>query len=561
MIDGTTEADYQKAVGFTVPPDGTLAIAIDGSQVNDDGLVLGAGSRRVDDPRAQHPQLLSESCCIGLLIQSDDNVVQGNYIGTSEDGKTEVSNGTGIEIGSNGNTIGGSGSGEGNVISGNDTYGVHVASAITSVTGNVISGNFIGADVSGNAPLENDVGVSVDHGPGTLIGGATQADGNVIYGQTGIDVDGNSPVESDGSIIRWNNIGIGKDGITGFPLASVWGVGVDSADGVFVADNAIGHFEEGIAVAHSAGVTIVRNAVGTDRGGTTSQRNSLTGIDVRSNSTSVTIGGAPADGNVVRGNPEHGINLVDVNGSMVAGNTITGNGKGGGPADFAGSGDGIRVQGSSNTIGPTNTVTDNGRTSVDAGVRITGSVGSTNNKITQNLISQNAGLGINLGDDGDGLTSNDVGDGDTGPNDLQNFPVLTSASFSESTLSIQYTFQTAPVPVPPSSSSRAPQPHLRERRGRDTPCTPRPSASGATHKGPRQLDHLRAQARRLRLRGRSQPAPPRERIRAARLRHALGRGRHLRLDPPRSRRRSWTRSACKPRTSPPRWSPATATPC
>ena len=48
------------------------------------------------------------------------------------------------------------------------------------------------------------------------------------------------------------------------------------------------------------------------------------------------------------------------------------------------------------------------------------------NPIQRNSIFANVGLGIDLG--ADGVTPNDAGDGDSGPNDLQNFPVLISVS-------------------------------------------------------------------------------------------------------------------------------------
>ena len=60
------------------------------------------------------------------------------------------------------------------------------------------------------------------------------------------------------------------------------------------------------------------------------------------------------------------------------------------------------------------------------------------NAILANSIFSNAGLGIHLGTD-DVVTANDLGDGDTGANNLQNFPVLTSATIGATTTTIQGT--------------------------------------------------------------------------------------------------------------------------
>ena len=70
--------------------------------------------------------------------------------------------------------------------------------------------------------------------------------------------------------------------------------------------------------------------------------------------------------------------------------------------------------------------------------------GGVGNTITQNSINGNQGLGIDLDRDGDGITPNDPGDADTGPNDLQNFPVLSSASADGASLDVAYSLDSKP---------------------------------------------------------------------------------------------------------------------
>ncbi len=88
-----------------------------------------------------------------------------------------------------------------------------------------------------------------------------------------------------------------------------------------------------------------------------------------------------------------------------------------------------------NTIGGTtsqqaNTIAGNS----GEGVIIVGNE-AIGNRILGNLIYGNTDLGIDLAIDG--VTTNDVGDADAGPNALQNFPVLTSALTTGTTVTIK----------------------------------------------------------------------------------------------------------------------------
>lgn len=104
-----------------------------------------------------------------------------------------------------------------------------------------------------------------------------------------------------------------------------------------------------------------------------------------------------AEANIISGNAVEGI-LVTSSGNVIAGNSI-----------------GTDITGASQL--------GNGVGLAYGGVRVESGTG---NRITQNSIAFNYGLGIDLG--GDGVTLNDLGDDDGGANTLQNFPVITGAS-------------------------------------------------------------------------------------------------------------------------------------
>jgi len=172
------------------------------------------------------------------------------------------------------------------------------------------------------------------------------------------------------------------------------------------------------------------NFIGTDLTGMNAFGNSGNGIYI--DSPNNVIGGtAPGTGNVISANRGNGIVIATTNatGNLIQGNLI-------GVAidkttSLSNNLNGVLLtdQSSRSTIGGTatgaeNLIAFNGRN----GITLAAS-GGDRNALLGNVLKANAGLGIDLGDDG--VTPNDATDADAGPNDLQNFPVLTDAKSIE----------------------------------------------------------------------------------------------------------------------------------
>lgn len=141
------------------------------------------------------------------------NEVIGNLIGTNASGADGVPNHWGITIeNAANNTIGGTTPGSRNIISGNYDNGIVIFGG--NATGNVISGNYIGTDVTGEEQLGNGQrGVLIENAPGNVIGGITEGAGNVIAhnGATGVNVVGEDAVSNailSNSIFANDGLGI-----------------------------------------------------------------------------------------------------------------------------------------------------------------------------------------------------------------------------------------------------------------------------------------------------------------------------------------------------------------
>ena len=230
--------------------------------------------------------------------------------------------------------------------------------------------------------------------------------------------------------------GAGADGIT-----------IQSSNSV-IKGLVINRFGERGVLVSGTGNVVEGNFIGTDPSGRVDRGNTDNGVEITQSNN--TIGGASSDKrNLVSGNNGNG---VTTNGNDVANNKVEGNligtGKDGAvPLGNAGSGVRMASGGDNNAVGgatsgAANTIAFNQANGVEILFGEDGNNESTGNRILRNSIFSNAGLGIDLGDDG--FTANDPGDPDIGPNNLQNFPDLFFATASSSSTFVFGTLNSAP---------------------------------------------------------------------------------------------------------------------
>jgi uncharacterized repeat protein (TIGR01451 family) len=275
------------------------------------------------------------------------NAVQGNLIGTDATGKNPLGNGgDGVLImGASGNTIGGTASGAGNIISGNTTDGVGISGAGT--TANLVQGNLIGTDATGTKALANGLqGVSITGAAGNTIGGTTPAARNVISGNgdNGVLIVGTG---ADNDVIQGNLIGTDITGAVALGNAAS-GIFVGDGSGLEVpapgfatkaliggtaagARNVIaGNTEDGIAIVADGATAIVvqGNYIGTDATGEKALGNANNGVLIQDASGN-TIGGTTAAArNVISGNVQGGVVITAFGqtlSSPPSGNLVQGN--------------------------------------------------------------------------------------------------------------------------------------------------------------------------------------------------------------------------------------------
>jgi hypothetical protein len=334
-----------------------------------------------------------------VLDDSSALTLLGNFLGTDPGGTIGLGNSqAGLFLSdSAGNTIGGTAPGGRNLVSDNHLQGIHIEGA--GSRGNHILGNLIGTTVSGDTALGNGSevylgdGIRLEGASYNVIGGPTRAERNVVAGNfdDGIDLhDG-----STHNVVEGNYDGVDATGTK--PLGN-------GADGVYLqnaSDNLIGSAISG-------------------------------------------------DGNVIGSNGYNGVFLYgDSHANTIINNFIGTNARGaqlgnGVVASFA---DGIFLAQFGTPKGPSNNLIISNAIANNAGggivIDLDASGNSVGNSILLNSIHDNGGLPIDLGEDG--VTPNHPGGSQSGPNHLQNYPVLQPPiTNADGTVTLSGTLNAAP---------------------------------------------------------------------------------------------------------------------
>jgi CSLREA domain-containing protein len=358
----------------SLPAAAALQVVLNGGGGAYDGLTFNVTN---GGPSAVRGLVIQNFGQHGIVSQTTNAAnyltVECNYVGTDAAGTGAVGNGgPGILLDASPSNVV-----QHNLISGNGGFGVYVSGA--GASGNMILGNYLGTDLSGTGAVPNSDGVVIT-GPNNIVGGTNAGERNLISGNT--------------------------------------------SDAIF------------ITLASASGNQVLGNYLGTDVTGTLDLGNGADGVALGNGAANNTIGGTTASArNLISGNNRFGLYLF---GGGTTGNKIIGNYIGtdvSGTNPLGNASDGVLLYpDGGNSVGGTNAgegniIAHNGRAGVDL---VAGS--NHNNPILGNSIFGNTGLGIDLSamagtpGEADGLTANDADDADTGANQLQNFPVLSSVS-------------------------------------------------------------------------------------------------------------------------------------
>lgn len=303
-------------------------------------------------------------------------------------------------------------------------------------------------------------------GAGASANGLTISAGNTVierlvinrFTANGIEINGSGfntvkgciiGLDTSGTIARANNIGLAILGssdnvIGGLGIGERNTISANTVEGVLIKA-----LTSPSAIAASRN-RVVSNYIGTDVTGRFDFGNAGFGVNVFGGDLTVIGGATAAERNVISGNNGGGVRIGEATGmnNRIVGNYIgtdvsgtypLGNGGGGGIAP------GVLIENAANNwVGGTATSDSNfiRHNLQNGGVVVVGNP-ATGNRILGNSISENAGLGIDLGNNG--ISPNDPLDIDPGPNNGQNSPQLTLVIVGSSSTTVWGSLNSLPA--------------------------------------------------------------------------------------------------------------------
>ncbi len=383
------------------------------------GIELQGDNNTVGGTTADSRNVISGNTSYGVVIGTDStgNVLTNNYIGTDSTGLASVPNAGGLFFSGtvSGNTVGGAG--VGNLISGNTANGIWIFDETVGLT--TIQGNYIGVDVTGDAALPNGASGITSLAP-SAIGGTGAGEGNVISGNgdIGIVLNGAGGSTVLGNLIGTNADGDAAvpnvvDGIMILSSGNTVGGTTAAARNVISGNGRIGVFLFGIATTEDN--VVQGNYIGTNAAGDAAIPNAGHGVLFAGTlATNNTVGGTVAGaGNVISGNAQSGINVEDaLGGQTIAGNYIGTNAAG--DAAIPNGNMGIRMDSDNNMVGGTTAASRNVISgNSESGIFLFGT--STGNTFQNNYIGTNAAGSAAVGNVGVGFyvvgvsTDNQIG--------------------------------------------------------------------------------------------------------------------------------------------------------
>jgi titin len=447
LVSGNT----QNGIYLLAPVNGQAADVIQGNKIGTtaaggkkvpnlvDGIrVDGVPNTQIGGTTIGARNIVSGNGHAGIEVDAPatGTTIQGNFVGTNAVGKGALGNtADGIDVFSGPTTIGGASTGARNIISGNfNGIDLQPGSSMTTV-----EGNFIGTNFSATAALGNTLeGVKIDHSTQNTIGGTTAATRNVISGNAdGVRITADGIKTALQNVVEGNYLGTDRTGTVALGNSGM-GIFVDNARGNSLGvpgdGNLIsGNQDHGVELldTNAVGNVVQGNDIGTNAADTATLPNAKGGVFIREAPGNTVGGSATGAGNLVAGNAGPGI---DIDEATATGNHVDGNVVGG-TAGFGNLNGVVLRAGASKNAVFSNTIAFNAGQGIFVG-------GSNLDRISVNSIFSNRGLGIDLAPIG--VTPNDPApDADTGANNLQNYPVLSSAKSGTGTVKIAGTLTSA----------------------------------------------------------------------------------------------------------------------